>query len=95
MLLLASSGLLYRIGSAGPGLWYQFGRLWEESRLVHVATLDFLVLTFATPFWMYNDATARRFKQQGLLPLLIALPGVGPGERDPLPEFADRAGHCS
>eukprot|EP00873_Tetraselmis_striata_P034957 jgi/Tetstr1/455221/TSEL_042069.t1 len=78
VLLLASSGLLYRIGSAGPGLWYQFGRLWEESRLVHVATLDFLVLTFATPFWMYNDATARGFKQQGLLPLLIALPGVGP-----------------
>jgi len=77
-LLVAAGVLLFRIGTAGEAEWYQFGRLWEESRLVHVTTLDFFVLTFATPFWMYTDASARGFKQEGLLPLFIAIPGVGP-----------------
>lgn len=78
--LLGLSGLfLFQFFSAGGDEWYQFGKLFEESRLVHMTTVDVITLMLALPFWLYNDASARGFKQQKLLPLFVALPGVGPG----------------
>ena len=79
-LILISGALLAEIGLASGQQWYQFGRLLNESRLVHVTALDLFTLTFSLPFWMYTDADARGLKQQQILPLLIALPVIGPGE---------------
>jgi len=77
--LVAASGfLLAQISTAGGQQWYEFGRLFLESRLVHTAAVDVFTLTFALPFWIYTDADARGFKQQQLLPLLIVLPALGP-----------------
>jgi hypothetical protein len=46
---------------------------------VHVTTLDFMTLTALAPFWMQNDAEARKWGQrEQLLPLLSVLPVVGP-----------------
>ncbi len=52
------------ISFAGPQSWAEFGRLLDESRLVHVTTLDFLCLTAFAPFWMQNDAEARDWEQR-------------------------------
>jgi len=78
MLLGLSAFFFLKASLAGGAQWYEFGRLLEESRLVHTSTLDFLTLSFALPFWVYTDATARGFKQQQLLPALVLLPAVGP-----------------
>ncbi len=44
-----------------------------------MTTLDFLTLTTLVPFWMSNDAEARKWEQRDqLLPLLSVLPVVGP-----------------
>ena len=46
---------------------------------MHATTLDFMTLTALAPFWMANDAEARRWQQrEQLLPLLSLLPVVGP-----------------
>eukprot|EP00983_Pelagomonas_calceolata_P067120 1149358-Pelagomonas_calceolata.AAC.3 len=50
---------------AGAASWVEYGRLLDESRLVHVTTLDFLCLTAFAPFWMLNDAEARGWEQRG------------------------------
>jgi hypothetical protein len=75
------AGALLCIGKAalaGSDSWVEYGRLVQESRFVHTTTLDFLTLTTLAPFWMYNDAQLRRWKNKGLLPLLCALPVIGP-----------------
>jgi hypothetical protein len=48
----------------GEASWAEYGHLIDESRLVHVTTLDFLCLTAFAPFWMLNDAEARKWEQK-------------------------------
>lgn len=46
---------------------------------MHVTTLDFLTLTALAPFWMWNDASLRKWgPRDALLPVLSVLPVVGP-----------------
>ena len=46
--------------AAAPGAdWVQYFRLFDESRFVHVTSLDFAALTLFCPFWMWNDAQRR------------------------------------
>ena len=45
--------------TAGGPAWYEYGRLFDESKLVHVTSVDFCLLTAFAPFWMYNDAQLR------------------------------------
>ena len=79
-LLLAGS--LFCIGqaaTAGGDSWNDYVKLLQESRLVHVTTLDFLTLTTLAPFWMENDAELRKWEdREKLLPVLSVLPVVGP-----------------
>ncbi|KAF5825717.1 hypothetical protein DUNSADRAFT_7357 [Dunaliella salina] len=64
---------------AGPAAWADYGRLLDESRLVHITTVDFLSVTALAPFWMLNDAEARGWEQRRtLLPILSVLPCLGP-----------------
>lgn len=52
------------LSHVGGASWVEYGHLIDESRLVHVTTLDFLCLTAFAPFWMLNDAEARNWEQR-------------------------------
>lgn len=46
---------------------------------MHVTTVDFLTLSTLAPFWMYNDASLRKWGQKdSLLPVLSVIPVLGP-----------------
>lgn len=71
--------LLFNAATAGGAAWSGFVQLFDESKLAHVTTLDFCTLTALAPFWMYNDAQARKWdKTDQLLPILSVLPVLGP-----------------
>jgi hypothetical protein len=80
--LFLLGGSLFCIGSAaaaGGAAWAEYFRLLQESRLVHVTTLDFLTLTTLAPFWMENDAQLRNWEgKDSLLPVLSFIPVIGP-----------------
>ncbi len=44
---------------AGAASWEEYGKLFVESRFVHVTSVDFLALCLFAPFWMWNDAEKR------------------------------------
>ena len=48
----------------GGDAWLGYLRLFEESRFVHVTSLDFMCLTALAPFWMANDAEGRKWEQR-------------------------------
>ena len=70
---------LFSVATAGPAAWSLYFNQFDESRFVHVTTLDFCTLTALCPFWLANDATARnwRYRDAGV-PLLSLLPVLGP-----------------
>lgn len=80
--LLALAGAFYCIfnaATAGGAAWAEYARLLEESRFVHVTSLDFLTLTALAPFWMSNDAELRRWgPREKLVPVLSLIPVLGP-----------------
>ncbi|KAL8150961.1 hypothetical protein V2J09_020769 [Rumex salicifolius] len=77
------------LGAAGLGLiiyaglaigdWKEFFQYFRESKLVHVTSLDFMLLSTFAPFWVYNDMTARKCfeKYSWLLPFSV-IPFIGP-----------------
>ena len=61
--LLISAVALWGVAlTAGGSSWIEYGHLFDESKLVHVTTVDFWLLTAFAPFWMYNDAQLRGWK---------------------------------
>ena len=78
-LLLGALSQAYLAATAGPAAWAEFGRLFDESRLVHVTTLDFLALSSFIPFWVSLDAGSRRWSGgASVAAALGAVPLVGP-----------------
>jgi hypothetical protein len=75
LLLAATLGLLAKAATAGPAAWEEFGHLFQESRLVHVTSVDFLTLSLCAPFWVWNDAAARRYDGPALAFALTPLLG--------------------
>jgi hypothetical protein len=51
--------LLAAAATAGGAAWSEYLKLFDESRFVHVTSIDFLCLTAFAPFWMWNDAQQR------------------------------------
>ena len=76
VLLVATLGLAGKALSAGGAAWEDFGHLFLESKFVHVTTVDFVTLTLTAPFWVWNDASVRRY--QGPALLFALLPLLGP-----------------
>ncbi|CAG9460569.1 unnamed protein product [Pedinophyceae sp. YPF-701] len=67
------------IASSTGKQWIEFSHLIDESRLVHVTTLDFCLCTLLAPYWMGIDADARQWdKRDSLLPVLTFIPLFGP-----------------
>ena len=62
--------------AAGPAAWTAYAQLFQESRLVHVTTLDFITLSACAWSWVQNDAAARGVV--GGAPAWAAVPLVGP-----------------
>jgi hypothetical protein len=75
LLLLATLGLVGKAATAGSVAWVDFSHLFQESRFVHVTTIDFLTLTLCAPFWVWNDAAARKYEGPALLFALTPLLG--------------------
>lgn len=63
-LLLGSAYWLYQGLTAGGDAWLQYLQLFDESRLTHATSLDFVLLTLLMPFWMGNDAERRGWEQR-------------------------------
>ncbi|KAG2487273.1 hypothetical protein HYH03_014114 [Edaphochlamys debaryana] len=79
LLLAGSAYCIYLAATAGDYYWLDYLKLFDESRLVHVTTIDFATLTLLAPFWMELDASGRNWSQRGsLLTVLSFLPVVGP-----------------
>lgn len=77
--LAASSYLLYNMFTADAASWQGYLSLFDSSRLVHISSIDCVLLATLTPFWMANDAELRGWKDKDkLLPILSLLPVVGP-----------------
>jgi len=76
-LTVAVVGLAGSAATAGPLAWAEFGKLFQESRLVHVTSVDFCTLSLCAPLWVLNDAARRR--AEGPLATACALtPLLGP-----------------
>lgn len=77
--LAGATYLLYNMFSASGAAWLDYIKLFDESRLVHISTIDLCVLATLCPYWMSNDAELRGWKdREKLLPILSVLPVVGP-----------------
>ena len=75
LLLAAATGLAVKAATAGGPAWEEFGHLFQESRFVHVTSVDFLTLSLCAPFWVWNDAAVRRYEGPTLLFALTPLLG--------------------
>ncbi|PAN34522.1 hypothetical protein PAHAL_6G154700 [Panicum hallii] len=71
-------GLIIYAGKAGGDDWKEFIRYFRESKFIHATCLDFTLLSTFSPFWVYNDMTARRWKNGSWLLPLALIPFVGP-----------------
>ena len=49
---------------AGGEAWTEYFQLFNESRFVHVTSLDFAALCLSAPFWMWNDAEKRQWQDR-------------------------------
>ena len=58
LIFAAALGLSAYAATADAAQWDTFGHLFQESRLVHVTSVDFLTLNLLAPFWVWNDAQA-------------------------------------
>ncbi|XP_006857755.2 uncharacterized protein LOC18447599 [Amborella trichopoda] len=78
-LALGGLGLIIYAGLASGDTWKEFYQYFRESKLVHITSLDFSLLSAFAPFWVYNDMTVRKWYDKGswLLPLTL-IPFLGP-----------------
>ncbi len=56
---------------AGGAAWQEYGKLFAESRFVHVTSTDFAALSLFAPFWMWNDAGKRGWAGRRGAPWLL------------------------
>ncbi|PNT67190.1 hypothetical protein BRADI_3g22350v3 [Brachypodium distachyon] len=71
-------GLIIYAGKAGGDDWREFFQYFRESKFIHATCLDFCLLSTFSPFWVYNDMTARRWKNGSWVLPLALIPFLGP-----------------
>lgn len=63
-------------GSSG---WNEYLDLFSKSRLIHVSTIDFVLLSAVAPFWVFHDASVRLLSEdKGWIRFLAFVPLIGP-----------------
>ncbi|XP_076936678.1 uncharacterized protein LOC143603899 [Bidens hawaiensis] len=72
-------GLIVNAGLATGDNWKEYLQYFGGSRLIHVTSIDFTLLSSFAPFWVYNDMSVRKWTNKGfwLVPL-SAVPFLGP-----------------
>ncbi|MFS7983872.1 hypothetical protein Hanom_Chr11g00979751 [Helianthus anomalus] len=72
-------GLVVNAGLATGDNWKEYLQYFGGSRLIHVTSIDFTLLSTFAPFWVYNDMTIRKWTDKGfwLVPFSV-VPFVGP-----------------
>ncbi|KAI7742019.1 hypothetical protein M8C21_029279, partial [Ambrosia artemisiifolia] len=75
----AGLGLIVNASLATGDNWKEYLQYFGGSRLIHVTSIDFTLLSMFAPFWVYNDMTARKWTDKGfwLVPLSV-VPFLGP-----------------
>lgn len=63
-LLAGSVFWVYTGLTAGLEQWLGYVQLFDESRLVHATSLDFMLCTLLMYFWMSNDAQGRNWDKR-------------------------------
>jgi hypothetical protein len=63
-LAAGSSYWLYNALAAGSGAWLGYLQFFDESRLCHATSIDFMLCTLLMPFWMSNDAQRRNWDKR-------------------------------
>jgi hypothetical protein len=77
--LLTATALLFNAITSGVGSWNEYFRLFDESKLVHVTSLDFCALTALLPLFLWVDAEKRKWGPRAVgVPVLSLIPMVGP-----------------
>jgi hypothetical protein len=77
--LAVAAALLYYGLSAGIPEWNRYSQLFDESKFVHVMSIDLIMCTALQPFLLSVDAEARGWEPRSVgVPVLSFLPFVGP-----------------
>jgi hypothetical protein len=63
-LLLGAGYWVFHAASAGGEAWVQYAQLFDQSRLTHATSLDFMLCSLLMPFWMGNDAERRGWERR-------------------------------
>lgn len=93
---LGAVGLAGGALAAGPGDWTEFFQYFRESKLVHVTSIDFAILTVFLPFFMILDMGVRKWsgREKWWLPFAL-VPLLGPAAylliRPPVPMPPDES----
>lgn len=77
--LLSAAGLLTFALTAGVPQWNAYIQLFDESKFIHMMSIDFALCTAMTPFFLSLDADARRWQPRAVaVPVLALIPLLGP-----------------
>ncbi|NES70373.1 MAG: hypothetical protein F6K24_36755 [Okeania sp. SIO2D1] len=60
------------------GNWSDFVTQWQNSRFIHVMSLDFCLLCFLFPFLVKDDLNRRGVKNPLTFWLVVLIPLIGP-----------------
>lgn len=77
--LLSATGLLVYALTAGPSAWNVYAQYFDESKFIHIMSIDFTALVSFLAFFMCWDADKRDWDGRGYgVPVLAAIPILGP-----------------
>ena len=76
--LLLTIGAVVLLASGLQGNWGDFVQQWQNSRFIHVMSLDFVMLSLLFPTLLGDDMTRRGWQNQQLFWLFTIIPLFGP-----------------
>jgi hypothetical protein len=76
--LLLTIGTVVLFTSGLQGNWGDFGQQWQNSRFIHVMSLDFVMLSLLFPTLLGDDMTRRGWQNNQLFWLFTIIPLFGP-----------------
>ena len=76
--LLLTIGAVVLFTSGLQGNWGDFVQQWQNSRFIHVMSLDFVMLSLLFPTLLGDDMTRRGWQNQQLFWLFTIIPLFGP-----------------
>ncbi|GJP44576.1 hypothetical protein CLOM_g3955 [Closterium sp. NIES-68] len=79
LLLLAASGLVVSAATAPSSDWLEFAQYLQESLMIHVTSMDFVLLNMFLPFWLFNDMAYRNWAPRDSWGVALPfIPVIGP-----------------